>query len=164
MSSLSRSGCPARVRGEYNAGAISGNVRAGPTIGRNETAAISRRLGASRLPPAVVQASTSERTRSPVIEREVLSDHAAHRSADQVGLLDSGGVKHGERVSHHARHRQTLWTREDPPVPRLSNTIARWRRATWGSRRHHIAPLPASPMIISSVSGSSTASDGPLTA
>jgi hypothetical protein len=43
-----------------------------------------------------------------MIERELLSDHAAHRSADQVGLLHSRGVEHGERVSDHVRHRQTL--------------------------------------------------------
>src|SRR5205085_1719171 len=33
-------------------------------------------------------------------------------------------------------------TGSESPVPRLSNTIARWRVAKWGSRRNHMRELP----------------------
>lgn len=42
----------------------------------------------------------------PVLEREVLGDHPAHRDADHVRALVSGGVEHGERVGHQVVHRQ----------------------------------------------------------
>ena len=59
-----RSGLLAIVAPEYRTGATRGNVRRAPITGRRAAVASRRQGGAPERPPGVVQASTSDRTRS----------------------------------------------------------------------------------------------------
>ncbi len=87
-----------------------------------------------------------------VLECELLSDHAAHRDAHEVGALDPGGVQHSEDVADELLHAQAA---PDPirlPVPRLSSVIAR----TVGGRLRSSRPQaqPAPPRLMTRTRGS----------
>jgi hypothetical protein len=136
-------------------------VRFEPSSGRSPAVASSRQGGAPLRPPGVVQASVSDRTLSrcssarccaimPPIEAPITC-------ADSTAASSITARASCARPCIDSRPR----TGEEFPVPRLSNTIARWRRAIQGSSRNHSRELAPRPMIISTGSPRAPASCGP---